>query len=221
MANNFASATGSVDDWISSSIDFSEASAPVTMTFKVANAQKNTSTNDELRLFYSLDCGYSWIPSSYVRAGNLLSTVGLFVASFKPTMASQWREETVNLNALAHKPNVRFKFRNTSDHGNNTYIDDINITGNGVGISDLELQNEFSVYPNPTSDVTTVTFSLNKSNNVHLDIKDMTGRTILNVFNNEFTPGIHEMTIPNLSSGIYLLDLQVSGKHHIRKLIVS
>jgi len=220
--NNYTNTAGAVDSWITPSMDFSNVDFPVTMSFKVSNAQRNSTSNDELKLYYSLNCGKSWSSTSYSKAGATLSTSGISSGSFTPSTPGQWRQETVNVNSVKLKPNVRFRFQNTSDRGNNVYIDDINIFGNYVGINEAdELQSGFSVYPNPTQGISTIDFSLNKSSNVRLEIKDILGRTIAIVIDESIGAGIHIRNLPVLRPGIYLVDLIVNNKHHVRKLVVS
>ena len=61
--------------------------------------------------------------------------------------------ETVSLPTSVNlKPNVRFRFRNVSDRGNNTYIDDLQITGTLVNVDEVdETTLGYALYPNPTS----------------------------------------------------------------------
>ena len=220
--NNYTNTIGAIDEWVTPSLDFSNINFPVTISFKLSHAQRNSATTDELKLFYSLNCGQTWSSTSYSKIGPSLSTAGFVTSNFTPNSPSQWRQETVIVNAVKLKPNVRFKFRNTSDHGNNVYIDEINMTGMIVGIDEAEeLQTGFTLYPNPTSGTTTLEFMLTKSNNVKVEVKDILGRTIHTVLNDNLNAGMHENKIPALPSGIYLIDLTVNNKHHIRKLVVS
>jgi PKD repeat protein len=220
--NNYTNTAGAVDSWITPSMNFSNVNSPAIMTFKVANAQRSSTSNDELKVFYSLNCGKSWSATPYAKSGATLSTAGIVSTNFTPSNAGQWRLETVNVNGAKLKPNVRFKFQNTSDRGNNIYIDEINITGNITGIKEAEeLQSDFSVYPNPSQGSSTIEFTLNKSCNVIIEVKDILGRTVANVFHDNLMAGIHERKLPALIPGIYLVDLNINNKHHIRKLVVS
>ena len=222
MMNNYISAAGTIDEWITPSMDFSGITFPITFSFKVANAQRSSTSNDELKLFYSINCGKTWLPTSFSKAGSILSTSGLSTIAYKPNNLSQWRQESVIVNAVKLKPNVRFKFQNNSDHGNNTFIDDINITGVSTGVHGIdELQTEFSLYPNPTSDVTAITFSLSKSYKTRIEVKDILGRIVTTVLNENLAAGTHEYKLPVLNSGIYIVDLIINNKHHVRKLVVS
>ena len=220
--NNYINATGAVDSWISPSFDFSTVGAPVTISFKVANAQRNSSSNDELSLFYSMNCGQTWVPANYVKSGAQLATSGVVSSNFTPNNPSQWREESVIVNAVKMKPNVRFKFQNTCDHGNNVFIDDINITGLIDGVNDFnEMQSEISMFPNPTTGLAEINFSLSKSYPVRIEIKNILGKVITKISDETLEAGIHEFKLPVLPSGIYLVNLVINNKNHILKLVVS
>ena len=220
--SNYINSTGAVDSWISPSFDFSNVGAPVTISFKVANAQRNSTSNDELALFYSTNCSQTWVPTSYVKSGAQLATSGVVSSNFTPNNPSQWREESLIVNAVKLKPNVRFKFQNTCDHGNNVFIDDINITGLIDGINDLgEMQSEITLYPNPTSGIAVINFSLLKSSTTRIEVKDILGKIIVLIPTEAIEAGIHEYKLPVLPSGIYMVNLIINNKNHILKLVVS
>ena len=76
------------------------------------------------------------------------------------------------------------------------------------GVSNLASEINFSMMPNPASDVLNVSYDLDKSSAVAITIVDLTGRRIMNVLNENQTIGKHNQTIRlnNLASGIYLLN---------------
>ena len=218
--NNYSNTTGQVDEWIMPTFDLSNVTAPVVMTFKVANAQRNTTSTDQLLMSGSFNCGTNWQPR-YTKSGATLATAGVISTNFTPTSA-QWRTETVSLNAYKLLPNIRFKFTNTSNRGNNTYIDEINLTGTIVNVNEVDdIQLGFAIYPNPTSEASSVQFQLSSSEKIIIDVKDILGKTISNVLNEELNAGQHEVKLPLLPRGIYMIDLYSGNKHHVRKLIVS
>lgn len=220
--NNFTNTYGEIDSWITPSIDFTNVGYPINVSFNVANAQRNNTSNDELRLFYSINCGQTWSSTGYNKSGSTLSTAGIITSNFTPSSASHWRLENVNANPVQNKANVRFKFQNTSDRGNNIYIDDINITGNIVGIDETdELQTGFTLYPNPSHGNSTIGFALNKSSKVIIDVKNILGQTIASLLDKTLLSGMHEYALPTLTPGIYLVEVTVNNTHFVRKLIVS
>ena len=219
--NNFTNTRGQIDEWVMPTLDFSNITSPVIMTFYVANAQRNSTSDDELSFSGSLNCGATWLPR-YSKSGATLATAGGIVSqNFTPSL-TQWRKETVTLNPFKLLPNVRFKFINISDRGNNTYIDSINITGTIVNVDEMdEIQLGFALYPNPTTESSTVQFKLSSKQNVTLDVKNILGETIKDVLNEEMEGGLHEIKLPSLPKGIYMIDLYTGNKHHVRRLIVS
>ncbi len=220
--NNFSNFVGQEDAWVTPSIDFSNVNFPVYLNFKVANAQRSATSNDQLKVIYSTNCGQSWSTAGFNKSGANLATAGVVTFNFTPSTPTQWRSETVNINPVQNKPNVRFKFLNISDRGNNTYVDDINITGNIVGIDQTdELQLGFTLYPNPSYGNTDLGFTLIKSGTVAIDVKNILGQSIATVLNKTLPAGDYNHKLPVLSPGIYLIDVTVNNKHHVRKLIVS
>jgi hypothetical protein len=220
--NNYTNIRGQVDEWVMPTLDFSNITSPVVMTFYVANAQRNSTSDDALSFSGSLNCGATWQPRYNKSGANLSTAGGLVSTNFTPN-SSQWRMETVTLNPYKLLPNIRFKFTNTSDRGNNTYVDNINITGTIVNVDELdEIQLGFALYPNPTTEASTVQFKLSKSQNVSLTVKNILGQEIHNVIvDREMDGTLHEVKLPVLPKGIYMIDLYTGSKHHVRRLIVS
>ncbi len=218
--NNFANVARQVDEWIMPSLDMSNVTLPV-MTFYYANAQRSSTSNDELSVWGSTNCGQLW-GNRWTRAGANLATAGIVSISFVPTNIGQWTMATISMNPYASKPRVRFKFRNVSDRGNNIYIDDINITGTFVNVDEIDaIDLGFALYPNPGTINTKVQFKLSKTLPVTIQVTDLTGRLINTVLNETVSAGLHEYPIQINTPGIYLIHLLVNDKYHVRKLVIS
>ena len=173
-------------------------------------------------MFTSVDCGQTW-QQRYLKTGATLSTRSATNTSFVPT-SSQWRTETINISSVVTAPNVRIKFQFTSDGGNNIYIDDINIQGTtGVESPDAGIS-QFSVFPNPAQDNTMISFSLQDQEQVNLQLIDMTGREVMNVYSGDLAAGQHMMPVntAELSSGIYFIRMSTAdGRNVTQKLVVE
>lgn len=222
--NNYTNTVRNIEEWITPSMNFTGITFPIRLTFKVAHAQRSASTEDQLRVLYTNDCGLNWMATSYSKAGSTLATNGgaYVTSSFTPT-SSQWRTETVTVNSVQNLPNVRFKFENTTARGNNIYIDEINITGNGVGIDEEEnFASALSVYPNPSQGTSFVDFTLIKGSEISLEVKDILGQTVAKVLKSQkFDSGLHHIELPVLSPGIYMINVTVNNKVNVVKLVVS
>jgi hypothetical protein len=81
----------------------------------------------------------------------------------------------------------------------------------------------FQNYPNPFNPTTKVKFSMPAAGRVILNIYDLLGQKVIEVMNEDLTPGTHEVEINanNLSSGVYLYQLNVGDSFSaIKKMMV-
>lgn len=220
--DNTTGQVGNTDDLLSPTIDLTGMTSP-SLTFKVAFAQRTTSDADRLRVYVSVDCGRTWV-QRYSKQGALLSTTAAQTNAFVPT-AAQWRTETVTFTAAQMASNnIRLKFEFLSDGGNDIYIDDINIQG-AVGVVSPESGvNTFDVYPNPAQDNTMVEFSMTENNNINVEIIDLSGKVVQQVYKGDLGAGEHRFPVQTaeLSAGLYLVRLTTDeGEYLTRKLVVE
>ncbi|MEW6467510.1 MAG: PKD domain-containing protein [Bacteroidota bacterium] len=125
--NNAINAPNTRDEMHTMTLDFSPYTT-AQMTFDVAYCRRtNAALSDTLVVYVSTNCGQSWT-QVYSKGGTTLATAPNQNASFTPT-TTQWRTETVNLNAYVGQSAVIFKFQNRNHNGNNLYLDNINISG--------------------------------------------------------------------------------------------
>lgn len=237
IANN-AAATGSnslvlknasnqsrlVDEFLSTTFNTLNLTSP-RITFKVAFAQRSlggTLSNDALRVYVSTDCGNTW-NLRYTRAGSNLSTADATSGVFVPNN-SQWEEQSVTLQNSHKAENFRFKFQFTSDGGNYIYIDDINITGNNVGIEEETALSNIILYPNPTSENSTLEIEMIESKNIEIDVFDVLGKKVSEVFKGKLNVGLHKFNIEKYNSmnpGIYFVRIKSGNGIKVEKLMIK
>jgi PKD repeat protein len=120
--------SGTVDGLISAPFDL-DASRYAELSFDLAYAEYEDETErlgDTLALFYSTDCGESWVPFWY-KGGRELATASPTDASFIPT-SGQWRHEKISLGFLNGRSDVHLALINLSNWGNNLYIDNLRVS---------------------------------------------------------------------------------------------
>ncbi|OCX52577.1 hypothetical protein BEL04_14085 [Mucilaginibacter sp. PPCGB 2223] len=79
-------------------------------------------------------------------------------------------------------------------------------------------------FPNPARNATTIGFSLTESGRINIQLYSMTGAVVKNIVANEFyNSGYHEVnvTISDLSPGVYVYVMQVAGRQLSKKMIVA
>jgi hypothetical protein len=192
------------------------------LTFYVAKARYSAAYNDQLDFLATTDCGSSWniLWAKTDNTGLTTNTVAQTNA-WTPVSASatDWRQETVDLNSLLGQSNIIAKFSALSGYGNNGYIDDINITQN-VGVGENAVTETISVFPIPSAG--NVSLTLNKLNvsSFTLVVTDMVGKTISreeNVANN----GTLNVDLSTLENGSYLINIETPGQKIVKKVILE
>ncbi len=123
--------TAGTQDWlITPSFDFTSVTGAF-VTFDVAYAYYSANNSDSLGVYVSTDCGATYQLVWFEGGADLATSGGPVTTEFIPT-ASQWRNETIDLNAFSGDNYVQIAFVNYSGWGNKLYIDNVNIT-NQVG----------------------------------------------------------------------------------------
>ncbi len=228
MRNSGTNHVGELDSWITDAFDLSNY-AQCFLKYKLAYSNYNVAKVETLKVYYSINCGKSWI-LRLTKSGSALATTTAF-SNFVPSATSQWRQETVNPGAASGKPNVRFKFEfesggtTSSPYGdNNLYIDDIQLIGNYVGIDEANREDlSFSIAPNPTSGDAFVSFNTRQNSDVEMYITDLLGRHVMTVVNSGLQAGQHGYTIntSQFAKGVYLVQLKAGDVLDSQKLIVQ
>jgi len=212
-----------VDEFLSTTYNTLNLISPK-IIFKLAFAQRSnggTLSNDALRVYVSTDCGKNW-NLRYAKTGNSLKTADATSGIFVPN-AAQWVEQSVTLQNSHKVEDLRFKFQFTSDGGNYIYIDDINITGTNVGIEEETSLTNISLYPNPTSENSTLAIEMIESKNVEINIYDVLGKKVSDVFAGKLNAGEHKFNIEkqmSMNAGIYFIRIKSGNGIRVEKLMI-
>lgn len=209
---------GQTDDFIIKPVDLSSA-ANAEIRFDVAHAMYSSSYTDGLKVYASGDCGTTWT-QIYSKSGSTLATVAATTSAFTPS-STQWRNDNASLSAFVGNNKVFIKFVGENGYGNNIYVDNINIT-TAVGVEEVALENNVTVYPNPVEDLANVSINLVSSDNVTLDVYNAVGQKVYSVNKGQLTVGNHNVTVDfsALESGFYFVNVTV-GTTTITKKITS
>ncbi len=219
IVNNAANSKN-IDELISTTYNMSGVTS-ASIKFKVAYAQRSSTTNDNLRLFVSGNCGQNWA-LRWSQSGSTLATAPATSSNFIPT-ASQWKEITVsNIPTTNFTSNFRFKFAFESAGGNNVYIDDINLSILS-SINENSSIKELSIYPNPSNGLVNIEYTAEKELKTTFSIYDLTGRLVLQQ-QSQSSVGNNKFTINDNSSfrtGMYLLTLENEEGKYSQRLIIE
>lgn len=89
-----------------------------------------------------------------------------------------------------------------------------------LGVESVNLESDFRVFPNPTSDFIQVQFNAANNTEATIQIVDVTGKTLM-VKNTQLTQGesMHSLDVSGLASGVYAINLLVDGKTTTSKFV--
>lgn len=208
--NNLSQSTK--DELISKVINLKNAPSNVKLNFKYAYTQKDSTNNDRFQVFFTKDCGDTWV-QRLITSGKTLNTAPLVSGNFIPSNKDEWKSTTVSIPASYLHENFRFKFVFSSNGGNSFYIDDINVDMN-AGVAENSAFRAISVFPNPTSDQLTVSLDSESSEEIKLHIVNALGQEVLAVQSQYLVEGSNQIQVPvsGLSPGLYQLLLEGNGK---------
>ncbi|MCP3933149.1 MAG: T9SS type A sorting domain-containing protein [Bacteroidetes bacterium] len=103
-------------------------------------------------------------------------------------------------------------------------IDQDILTNSKERILNEDTFESYQNYPNPTNDITYVSFKLNKPKNISLVFYDVNGEKVLHPLDHEmygFGKHILEVNTKNLSSGVYYYTLTIGDKEKTKKIVIS
>jgi PKD repeat protein len=226
--NNYVNTFGQVDELITPQIDLRYLTG-ITMSFQAAFASQVMDTSllkEKLKIYASTSCGQTWTQILSLKGYQLISA-GVQPGYFVPVTGdqSQWKMFTVNVPVSYAQARVRFKFEFTGgDYGNEFYFDDLNITGNGVGIPDQgNTTTHVNVFPNPAQGNSNVELSLEQNEHLQITLTDIDGRVIQQIANDDFSAGEH--TVPfstdGIAPGIYFVTIYDGNSKQVRKLSIT
>jgi len=152
----------------------------------------------------------SWIGMKECVFGSMVPTVDdkiriVFQMDNEPGLIVRGDEDLVDFNDIVY-----------------IEIDTVGLFGTSVSVNDIKNTTQFTVYPNPANDYTSIAISLYKTEKVILTIVDLLGKEISKeekvLFSGENT---ERLDVSNFQNGVYFINLQVGSKITTQKLVIT
>jgi hypothetical protein len=152
----------------------------------------------------------SWIGMKECVFGSMVPTVDdkiriVFQMDNEPGLIVRGDEDLVDFNDIVY-----------------IEIDTVGLFGTSVSVNDIKNTTQFTVYPNPANDYTSIAISLDKTEKVILTIVDLLGKEISKeeiVFYSGTTTEM--LDVSNFQNGVYFINLQVGNKITTQKLVIT
>ncbi len=131
-----------------------------------------------------------------------------------------------NASQIRKKPYI-VNFRVLQSHQTDVFGYDftgiVTVRFSGVANQNLEIDNQLSVYPNPSNGSFAVSFLLEKPSQTSISIQDMATKTSRNVLTKQLPFGKNVLLFQdlNLAKGVYLVQITTENKITTQKLVVE
>jgi hypothetical protein len=137
-----------------------------------------------------------------------------------------WQQINFDLSAVAFGAmsvdRVVFFFDQGMVNWDTYYIDDIGLSAAPASVPEDFTDFSLTVFPNPISSESVVSFSLNSRSAVKIELIDLQGRTVSTIVNNILNPNKYSYKINNdISSGIYFIKTAIGGSVITKKFSVN
>ena len=134
---------------------------------------------------------------------------------------NNWQQINFDLSTVGSVDRVVFLFDPGMVNWDTYYIDDVGLSAAPVSINELSSNFYLTVFPNPVSSQSTISFSLNKASRINIEVIDMQGKVIAVLVDETLGASKYSYTFnKKLESGIYLLKSSVNGIIHTEKIEV-
>lgn len=228
LRGNNNSMTGTPYSIVSPSFDFTNSTTPY-VKFNYAFAPNTVSGNvssDQMVVQYSTNCGLSWTNLRTISGSTLQTVVSPLsqLVDFIPVNETHWKEALIT-NAIPKQANVRFRINFSNEGGNNLYLDNFSF-GQKVGMEDLKASDiNLSVYPNPFSTSTQITYNLPAAAQTTVEVYDIVGKKVASLFDGKQTEGAQQITFDRtafgLTNGMYFVKIKVGESIITQKVLVN
>ena len=209
-------APNELDTFVTEIFDLSTATS-AELTFDLAKAQYSSTLFDSMRVEASVDCGTTYTVV-YEKTDLDLSTVPNYVTSnWSPGSASDWRNEQIDLSTFLGE-NVMFRFVNINNYGNSTFVDNINVAG-VLGVSDNQLANAISLYPNPATNRVNIALNGETYGSLKINVVNSLGQVLQSTEGN--TLSIITLDVSSYASGLYFVNINADGATTSKKLLIK
>jgi PKD repeat protein len=218
------------DQLISAPMNFSDYTT-LHLNFDHAYAQRST-IKDSLIVKISADCGTTW--TRILAAGpdynnpNIFSTHANTLDSFYPLSSEDWCGSSygtacysLDISPWAGQKNIKIMFESFNRHGNNLFLDNIEVDGpvaiSEPGRGDLGIR----IFPNPSTGI--FNLYIEKGNkDIDISIFDLHGQKVYTEKTLARNGSVaRELNLSELSKGIYYIRLTNENVTQVEKIIIN
>jgi hypothetical protein len=163
---------------------------------------------DTAKIFFNIDSINTRLNAQGAVARNFTQWPiwGVPIVNEPTPMAANYAEEVANLKQFIRKRII--------------WLDSKWILNTGcpapLAVSDIDLTNQFAIYPNPVNDIVNISFSGKSKNGYNVSVYSIQGSKIYSSYSKERSTSINISTLPK---GMYLLNITSDKGSMTRKIV--
>jgi hypothetical protein len=163
---------------------------------------------DTAKIFFNIDSINTRLNAQGAVARNFTQWPiwGVPIVNEPTPMAANYAEEVANLKQFIRKRII--------------WLDSKWILNTGcpapLAVSDIDLTNQFAIYPNPVNDIVNISFSGKSKNSFNVAVYSIQGSKIYTSYTKERNASIN---ISTLAKGMYLLNITTDKGSMTRKIV--
>ena len=212
----------------SQTFDLSDLTENAVLSFKYACARRSFSSNAQLRVWISKNCGEHWSLRETINDDDIYTVSGNYSQPYFPDSEDEWNTVVIdNISSVFFHPDFRLRFEYTSTNGNNLFIDHINLVDGAPPLSVSDVDNfpdRVKIFPNPTTNQCIVELDLKEpESQLEMNLVDLSGRQLMNIYEGSMPEGNRRLNLDlsGMETGVYLLQFNTSSGSYARKIVKS
>lgn len=221
-------ARGDFDDIYTPAFNLNGVTGDVFVNFYTSGALvsgSSSTSRDSLQVDVSTNGGAIWTKIAGYR-GTDLANNGAQSGNFIHGASSSWKSRSVSVPAVYRNSQTFFRLRfRPGNIGNNLYLDNFGISNLPAHLEEMMVKgaNAFSVYPNPSSEGSTLVFNSTTDGIVKYSVRDVAGRVVYEAETEVFSNNINRTFIPRSAvpcAGLYFVTLTSGSINTTEKMLV-
>ncbi|MBX2828969.1 MAG: S8 family serine peptidase [Flavobacteriaceae bacterium] len=218
--NNYDYNEPGEEDWLTTEIFDLNGLANPGMTFDLAKAQFSSDLSDALRVEISADCG-STFTTVYEKDGLELSTLASYNTEdqWSPSIPPDWRNEFIDLSAYQDQI-IIIRFININGYGNSTYIDNLNVGSDLLGVNDIA-NFKVAISPNPASHAFSISIPNGVDAQTKVQLVNSLGQQVQSFDATIFNGNEATIDVTGFAAGLYFVQIQNGNQNTTQKLLVE
>jgi zinc-dependent metalloproteinase lipoprotein len=118
--------------------------------------------------------------------------------------------------------NAWYAFNNASAWGGNATLGIFPIVcPASIGLNASELNNQISIFPNPSTGIINLAFALKNQSNVKIEVTNMLGQTVYSDIESNVSAQTKTIRLNDVAKGVYMITVSTANEKLIRKVVIE